>query len=129
MERFLGIYWVIYFLAYLIASAILLWLYWDGLLYEDANTRLFLLAAIFGTAAGTAFIFTILVEVGGNTMLLIPRRIRQLRRQGSQERDKRYREAYRLFGVKVDGVLMLPDTPEVQAFLDANPDESGKLSD
>ena len=126
MERFLGIYWVIYFLAYLIASATLLWLYWDGLLYQDGNTRIFLLAAVFGTAAGTAFIFTILVEVGGNIVLLIPRRIRQLRREGRQERDKQYREAYRRFGIEVDGVVMLPRTPEVQAFLDGDSEEYGE---
>ena len=124
MERFLGIYWIIYYLAYLIASAILLWLYWDGLLHGDGNIRLFLLAAVFGTAAGTAFIFTILVEVGVRTMLLIPAAVRKLKREGRlegrHERDKRYEEAYRRFGVEVDGVVMLPRTPEVQAFLDSD---------
>jgi len=62
-------------------------------------------------------------------MLLIPARIRELKRQGHREREARYREAYRQFGVKVDGVVMLPDTPEVQAFLDndsAGPDETGE---
>ena len=62
-------------------------------------------------------------------MLLIPARIRELKRQGRMEQRARLREAYRQFGVKVDGVVMLPDTPEVQAFLDsdsAGPDKAGE---
>jgi hypothetical protein len=141
MERFLGVYWIIYYLAYLIASAILLWLYWDGLLREDGNIRIFLLAAVFGTAAGTAFIFTILVEVGVRTMLLIPAAVRKLKREGRlegrqegrlegrHERDKRYEEAYRRFGVEVDGVVMLPRTAEVREFLNRNSEESGNPGD
>ena len=58
-------------------------------------------------------------------MLLIPARIRELKRQGRMEIDARYREAYRRFGVEVDGVVMLPRTPEVQAFLDGETEESG----
>ena len=62
-------------------------------------------------------------------MLLIPARIRELKRQGCMEQRARLREAYRQFGITVDGVVMLPDTPEVQAFLDnesAGPDETGE---
>ena len=62
-------------------------------------------------------------------MLLIPARIRELKRQGRMERDARYREAYRRFGIEVDGVRALPDTPEVREFLDndsAGPDKSGE---
>ena len=37
----------------------------------------------------------------------------------ARERDRnRRREAYTRFGVEVDGVRMLPDTPEVREFLD-----------
>ena len=61
-------------------------------------------------------------------MLLIPRRIRQLRREGRQqarqEQRKRMREAYERFGIEVDGVRVLPDTPEVQAFLDSETGDS-----
>ena len=66
-------------------------------------------------------------------MLLIPAEVRRLKREGRkegrEERDARYREAYRRFGVEVDGVVMLPHTPEVQAFLDsdsAGPDKAGE---
>ena len=58
-------------------------------------------------------------------MLLIPARIRELKRQGRQEQRKRVKEAYERFGVEVDGVVMLPDTPEVREFLDPDFEESG----
>ena len=37
--------------------------------------------------------------------------------------NKRYAEALAKFGVAVDGVIMLPQTPEVQRFLDGEPEE------
>ena len=37
--------------------------------------------------------------------------------QGRQERDKRLEEAYERFGMAINGVRLLPNTPEVQAFL------------
>ena len=137
MKRFLDVYWVIYFLSYLMAVAVMLWLDWDGLLHED--NRIHRLAAIYGTAAGSASAFAILVEGGGHIVLLIPKAARKLidqgraegrvegrvegRETGRAERDARYEEAYRRFGIEVDGVVVLPRTPEVQAFLD---DESGQ---
>ena len=127
MNRFLDVYWVIYFAGYLIAVAVLLWLQWDGLL--RGNDQVLRLAAIYGVAAGSASAFAILVEGGGHVMLLIPARIRELKRQGRMEQRARLREAYRRFGVEVDGVRVLPDTPEVQAFIDddsAGPDKSGE---
>ena len=125
ISHLFGIYWVIYYLAYLLAVALLLWLYWGNLMSSEGNTRIFLLAAVFGTAAGTAFIFTILVEVGVRTMLLIPAAVRKLKREGRLERDKRYEEALKRFGVEKDGVITLSFTPEVRAFLDSETEESG----
>ena len=62
-------------------------------------------------------------------MLLIPARIRELKRQGRQEQRqeqrKRVKEAYERFGIEVDGVVMLPDAPEVREFLDPDFEESG----
>ena len=121
MNRFPGEYWIIYYLAFLVAVAVLLWLYWDGLLRGGGDTRLFLLAAVFGTAGGAAITFTITTEMGVRAMLLIPAAVKKLkqegRREGRDERDKRYEEAYRRFGVEVNGVVMLPRTREVQEFL------------
>ena len=39
------------------------------------------------------------------------------RREVREERLKRWDEAYARFGIEVDGVLMLPRTPEVERFL------------
>ena len=138
--KFLDVYWIIYFIAYVAAVAILLWLEWDGLLRED--DPVLRLAAIYGVAAGSASVFAILVEGGGRTVLLIPKAVNKLldqgraegrvegraegRAEGREERDRRYDEAYRRFGVEVDGVIVLPRTPEVQEFLDGKPEERGK---
>ena len=127
MKRFLDVYWVIYFAGYLIAVAVLLWLDWTALLRGD--DQVLRLAAIYGVAAGSASAFAILVEGGGRIMLLIPREVRRLVQKGERQKEARYKEAYRRFGVEVDGVLMLPRTPEVQAFLDSDssePDKSGE---
>ena len=121
MRRFLEVYWVIYFQAYLAAVALLLWLYWGDLTGGDRLTRVYLLAAIFGTAAGGSAVFTIVVEAGGYMVLLIPERIKKLknegREEGREERDKRYAEAMERFGYVEDGERVLKFTPEVRRFL------------
>ena len=45
------------------------------------------------------------------------------RRRWREERRKRWEEAYAKFGVEVDGVLMLPMTPEVERFLEGETEE------
>ncbi len=45
------------------------------------------------------------------------------RREVLEERRKRWDEAYAKFGVEVNGVLMLPLTPEVERFLRGKPEE------
>ena len=127
MKRFLDVYWIIYFAGYLIAVAVLLWLNWNALLRGD--DQVLRLAAIYGVAAGSASAFAILIEGGGRIMLLIPREVRRLVRKGEKQKEARYREAYRRFGIEVDGVRALPDTPEVREFLDndsAGQDKSGE---
>ena len=117
MRRFLEVYWVIYFQAYLAAVALLLWLYWGDLTGGDRLTRVYLLAAIFGSAAGGAAVFTIIVEAGGYLVLLIPARIKKLKDEGRKERDKRFDEAVERFSRDVNGQRMLPLTPNVRRFL------------
>ena len=63
-------------------------------------------------------------------MVLAGMKIRQWREEGRKEgieqgieqerkrRQKREEEARAKFGIEVDGVLMLPQTPEVERFLD-----------
>ena len=83
MNRFLDVYWVIYFIGYLVAVAVMLWLHWDDLLYKD--NPLLLLATIYGVAAGSASAFAIIVEGGGYIVLLIPKRIKELKDEGRKE--------------------------------------------
>ena len=118
MQRFLEVYWVIYFQAYLAAVALLLWHYWGDLTGGDRLVRVYLLAAIFGAAAGGSAVFTVIVEAGGYLVLLIPARIKKLKNEGRVERDKRYAEALARFGYVEDGARVLKFTPEVQRFLD-----------
>ena len=131
--RILESYGIIYPPAFLIALALTLWLHWPALLHKEGPV--FLLAAILGVAAGGALTFAILVEIGGRTVLLIPKAVKEImekgREQGREEglelgqkqRDQRYQEALDKFGVEVDGVRMLPDTPEIREFLQSPPGE------
>lgn len=83
MKQFLDVYWVIYFIGYLVAVAIMLWLHWDDLLHKD--NPLLQLATIYGVAAGSASTFAIIIEGGGYTVLLIPKRIKELKDAGRKE--------------------------------------------
>ena len=86
-----------------------------------------LLAAVFGVAAGISLTFAIVAELGGRMVLLIPDAIRKIREAERKEQRKaqkrRRREAYQRFGVEVNGVVMLPQTPEVEAFLNGEEPE------
>ena len=129
MHRFLPAYWLIYFLGYLISIGILLWLYWGRLMDGDGQAPIYLLAAVFGTAAGAASAFAIVVEGGGRIVLLIPATVKKLINKGRREerRDvgERYREAHKRFGVETERGVMLPDTPEVRRLLYGDVEESG----
>ena len=56
-------------------------------------------------------------------VLLIPEAIKNIREKEKRAQQKRRKEAYERFGVEVNGVLMLPNTVEVEAFL--NGEQSG----
>jgi hypothetical protein len=83
MQRFLDAYWVLYFVGYVLAIIGLGWSHWDGL--EERDNRIYLLAAMFGVAAGAASAVAIIVEVGGRMVLLIPAAVKKLKEQGRQE--------------------------------------------
>ena len=83
MQRFLDAYWVLYFVGYVLAIAGLGWSHWDGL--EERDNRIYLLAAVFGVAAGAASAVAIIVEVGGRMVLLIPAAVKKLKEQGRRE--------------------------------------------
>ena len=50
-------------------------------------------------------------------VLWAPARIRKLKREGRKEQRDRTKEAYEKFGIEINGVVMLPRTPEVEEFL------------
>ena len=96
MQRFLDTYWVLYFAGYVVAILVMGWLHW-GDLREGAN-RIYLLAAIFGVAAGAASAVAIIVEVGGRLMLLIPAAVRKILEQGREQGRVEGREEGRVEG-------------------------------
>ena len=76
-----------------------------------------LLADILSVAMGISIALTIVVEVVGRMVLLIPDAIKNIRENEKRAQRKRRKEAYDRFGVEVNGVLMLPHSSEVEAFL------------
>lgn len=56
--------------------------------------------------------------------LLIPKAVRKIRAEGRQAQIARREEAYRKFGIDLDGVRSLPDTREVRDFLDGKGENS-----
>ena len=55
-------------------------------------------------------------------VLLIPQAVKKIMDRGRREQRDRTEDAYKRFGVEVDGVVMLPRTPEVKEFLNKNGD-------
>ena len=124
-RRAVGEYWIAYYLFYVAIAALGWWLnrgrlQWSLLLHED---QVYLLAAIFGAAAGIALLAAIVLEVTGRMVLLIPKAWNRAKREGRAEQRKLTDEAYKRFGVEIDGVLTLPRTPEVEQFLAGEPGE------
>lgn len=83
-------YWVIYYLVYLAVAGAGLWQYWPRLLWYWRqpvlqDDSIYLLAAIFGAAAGTALSTAIILEVSGRMVLLIPATVRKIKAQGHAE--------------------------------------------
>ena len=76
-----GKYWVVYYVVYVVGIAVGVPLFWPEITSpETAKTeRLFLVAAIFGIAAGSALLSVIIVEVTGRMVLLIPDAWRKLK--------------------------------------------------
>ena len=96
MQRFLDTYWVLYFAAYVVAIIVLGWHYWDEL--TTGVNWIYLLAAIFGVAAGAASAIAIVAETGGRLVLLIPAAAKKLINLGRDEGRAEGREEGRLEG-------------------------------
>ena len=79
------------------------------------------MADILTVALSWAIGFTILSEVLGPVVLLIPKAVKRIKAVGRAEERQaqslRLEEAYCRFGIDADGVRSLPDTQEVRDFL------------
>ena len=121
--RGLGVFYCAVFVVSLAACSLAFWLYWqgwrlDGLIPQMAN--------VFTVSVGFALLATIAKEAG-SFMVLAAMKIKEwqdrARKEALDERRKREAEAYEKFGFEVDGVLVLPRTPEVQRFLEGEDEE------
>ena len=95
LKQAFGKYWLVYYLVYVVNVAVFLWQYRVPLLSRGTadDTRLYLLAAVFGVSAGIALTATILMEVLITMVLLAPRvwqhAVNQGKQEGRQEEKKR----------------------------------------
>ena len=94
-----GGYWVAYYLVYALGVAYLTRHFWHELPFLRTGLgqldlpQLFILAAIFAVAGGTALFVAIIVEVTGRMVLLIPRAWNRAKAEGraearAEERDR-----------------------------------------
>ena len=131
--RDLGIFYCSAYVVSLAACSLAWWLYWDAWRLDNLLPDLAIITTV---SAGVALLATIIKEAVWN-MVLAGMKIRQWREEGrvegrvegreegrvegreegTENQRKREEEAYARFGVEVNGVLMLPKTPEVERFL------------
>ena len=78
-------YWLGYCLMYVVSSIAGSIRYRHSLAEPTGNEDLYTMAAIFGVAAGIALMSAIITEVVGYVVLLIPRRIREIKEEGLAE--------------------------------------------
>ena len=130
--RDLGIFYCAAYVASFAAGSAALWLYWDAWRLDSLMPRL---ADAITASAGTALMALILKE-GVWYMVLAAMKIKQWkeegrkegREEGTENQRKLEEEAYARFGIEVNGVLMLPKTPEVERFLAGDSDGVRPLS-
>ena len=84
-----GGYWGAYYLVYVLGVALLVYYFWDELLFLETRhlyvETLFLIGAIYAVSAGTALFVAIIVEVTGRMVLLIPRAWNRAKDEGRAE--------------------------------------------
>ena len=125
--RALGKFYCAVYLISLTVCVLALWLYWDAWRLENLIAQI---GNVSSTSVGIAFLATICRE-GAHSMVLATMRAIKLkeeaRKEGQAQERKRQRRRYEAalakYGVEVDGVLMLPQTPEVREFLEGEPGE------
>ena len=121
--RALGKFYCAVYLIALAACSLCLWLYWDAWRLEGLISQI---GDVSSASVGIAFLATICRE-GAHSMGLATMRALKLKEEARKEerkrRRRRYEETLAKYGVEVDGVLMLPQTPEVREFLEGEPGE------
>lgn len=125
--RALGKFYCAVYLVVLAACSLCLWLYWDAWRLDGLISQI---GDVSSASVGVAFLATICRE-GAHYMVLATMRALKLkeearkegRKEGRQQQRGRYEAALAKYGVEVDGVLMLPQTPEVREFLEGEPGE------
>ena len=98
-------YWLGYYLVYVLASIAGTIRYHRSILEPTGNEDLYTMAAIFGVAAGIALMSAIITEAVGYVVLLIPKRIREIReeeRREERERVARLRARYERGEITLD---------------------------
>ena len=98
-------YWLGYYLMYVLASVAGTIRYHRSLLEPTGNEDLYTITAIFGVAAGIALTSAIITEAVGYVVLLIPKRIREIRegeRREERERVARLRARYERGEITLD---------------------------
>ena len=129
--RDLGIFYCSAYVVSLAVCSLAWWLYWDAWRLDNLLPDLGIITTV---SAGVALLATIIKEAVWN-MVLAGIKIRQWKEEGRKQgieqgiererkrRRKRDEEARAKFGIEVDGVLVLPQTPEVERFLAGEDDE------
>ena len=129
--RDLGIFYCSAYVVSLAVCSLAWWLYWDAWRLDNLLPDL----AIITTVSAGVALMAIIIKEAVWYMVLAGMKIKQLREEGRKEgieqgiererkrRRKRDEEARAKFGIEVDGVLVLPQTPEVERFLAGEDDE------
>ena len=121
--RDFGIFYCAVYVLTMAVGSLALWIYWNAWRLDSLLPQL---ATVITVSAGTALLAAILKEALG-FMVLAGMKIKEWKEQGHKEGQKKQRqreeEAYARFGVEVNGVLMLPRTPEVERFLAGESDD------
>ena len=121
--RDLGIFYRAVYVLTMAVGSLVLWIYWNAWRVDSLLPQL---ANVITVSAGTALLAAILKEVAW-FMVLAAMKIKEWKEEARQEERKKQRqreeEAYVRFGVEVNGVLMLPRTPEVERFLAGESDD------
>ena len=129
--RDLGVFYCAVYLVSLAAGSLSLWLFWNDWRLDNLLPQL---GDVITVSAGIALLATIFKEAVW-FMVLAAMKIKEWKEQGRKEgleegrkeerkrQREREEEAYARFGVEVNGVIMLPRSPEVERFLAGESEE------